>query len=90
LARAIGAVVFAMVTGVLMAVIFHKDDKARTGGQIYVPENQDPNRTLPQKVISMTNMVLILVFAAFAKPFQALRVCGLPYLLRSGISPSPC
>jgi uncharacterized membrane protein YraQ (UPF0718 family) len=70
LARAIGAIVFAIVTGVLMAVIFHKDDKARTVSQIYVPENQGPSRTLLQDVVFIANMVLILVFAAFAKPFQ--------------------
>ena len=68
LARAIGAVVFAIVTGLLMALIFRKDDAARTAGQIYVPEDGAKERTLGQDGLYMLTMVLILVFAAFARP----------------------
>ena len=68
LARAIGAVVFAVVTGLLMALIFRKDDQARTAGQIYVPDDEGKQRTLLQDSLYIFTMVLILVFAAFAKP----------------------
>ncbi len=68
LARAVGAVVFAIVTGLLMAVIFHKDDTARTAGQVYLPEEGEKKRTLAQDSLYIATMVLILVFAAFAKP----------------------
>lgn len=68
LARAIGAVLFAIITGLLMAFIFRKDDAARTAGQIYVPDEEDKGRTLFQDGIYLLTMVLILVFAAFAKP----------------------
>lgn len=68
LARAVGAVVFAVVTGLLMAFIFRKDDAARTTGQIYVPEEGNKQRTLLQEGLYLLTMVLILVFAAFAKP----------------------
>jgi uncharacterized membrane protein YraQ (UPF0718 family) len=68
LARAVGAVLFAVVTGLLMALIFRKDDAARTQGQIYVPEEGTKERTLLQDGLYMLTMVLILVFAAFAKP----------------------
>lgn len=68
LARAIGAVVFAIVTGLLMALIFRKDDAARTAGQIYVPDSEGKERTLFQDTLYLLTMVLILVFAAFAKP----------------------
>ena len=68
LARAIGAVFFAVVTGLLMALIFRKDDASRTEGQIYVPEPDDTERTLLQDALYILTMVLILVFAAFAKP----------------------
>jgi len=37
LARAIGAIFFAIITGLLMAFFFRKDDAARETGQIYVP-----------------------------------------------------
>jgi uncharacterized membrane protein YraQ (UPF0718 family) len=68
LARAVGAVIFAVVTGLLMALIFRKDDAARTAGQIYVPEAGATERTLLQDGLYLLTMVLILVFAAFAKP----------------------
>jgi hypothetical protein len=68
LARALGAVIFAVVTGLLMALIFRKDDAARTSGQIYVPDEDDRHRTLLQDSLYLLTMVLILVFAAFARP----------------------
>jgi len=68
LARALGAVFFAVVTGLLMAIIFRKDDASRTEGQIYVPDPEATGRTLFQDALYILTMVLILVFAAFAKP----------------------
>ncbi len=68
LARAIGAVIFAIITGLLMSVIFKKDDAARTVGQIYVPDEEEKGRSLFQDGIYLLTMVLILIFAAFAKP----------------------
>jgi len=68
LARAVGAVVFAIVTGLLMALIFRRDDAARTTGQIYVPDEGVKERTLLQDALYIGTMVLILIFAAFAKP----------------------
>jgi uncharacterized membrane protein YraQ (UPF0718 family) len=68
LARAVGAVLFSVVTGLLMALIFQKDDAARDAGQIYVPDAEANPRTLFQDSLYMLTMVLILVFAAFAKP----------------------
>jgi uncharacterized membrane protein YraQ (UPF0718 family) len=67
-ARAIGAIVFAVITGLLMAVIFRKDDAERAGGEIYLPEDEEKGRALWQDALYMLVMVLILVFAAFAKP----------------------
>jgi uncharacterized membrane protein YraQ (UPF0718 family) len=68
LARAIGAVVFAVITGLVMAVVFRKDDAARASGEIYVPDEGEKGRTLAQDGLYMLTMVLILVFAAFARP----------------------
>lgn len=68
LARAVGAIVFAVVTGLLMALIFRKDDAARTSGQIYVPDAEETGRTLLQDTLYILTMVLLLVFAGFAKP----------------------
>jgi hypothetical protein len=68
LARAIAAVLFAVIAGLLMAFLFRKDDAARATGDIYVPDDQDKQRTLLQDALYMLTMVLILVFAAFARP----------------------
>ena len=70
LARAIGAIVFAVITGLLMAFIFRKDDAARAKGEIFLPEDEGQGRTLAQDALFMLTMVLILIFAAFAKPAQ--------------------
>jgi hypothetical protein len=70
LARAIGAIVFAILTGFLMAVIFRKEDMARAQAQIYLPDEDDKQRTLSQDGFFMLTMVLILIFAAFARPAQ--------------------
>ncbi len=70
LARAIGAVIFAIVTGLLMAFIFRKDDAERAKGEIFLPEDDGRGRTLAQDGLFMLTMVLILIFAAFARPAE--------------------
>jgi len=71
LARAVGAILFAIITGLLMAFFFfRKEDANRTAGQVYLPDQEDKGRTLTQDALFMLTMVLILVFAAFAKPAE--------------------
>jgi hypothetical protein len=68
LARAVGAVLFSVLVGLAMAFFFRKDDAKRTAGQMYLPDQEEKGRTLTQDALFMLIMVLILVFAAFAKP----------------------
>ena len=68
LARAIGAVAFAIITGLIMAFVFRKEDADRSAGKIYLPDEDERKRTLLQDGIYMLTMILILVFAAFARP----------------------
>jgi uncharacterized protein len=68
LARAVCAVFFSVVAGLLMAFIYRKDDANRTAGAIYMPDEDDKIRALWQDTLYMLTMVLILVFAAWAKP----------------------
>jgi len=68
LPRAIGAVIFAVIPGFLRAFFFRKDDASRTAGDIYLPDNEETGRTLSQEAFFMLTMVMILIFAAFAKP----------------------
>jgi uncharacterized membrane protein YraQ (UPF0718 family) len=67
LARAIGAIVFAIVTGLLMAFIFRKDDANRQTGELFLPD-EDETRPLWKNGLYMLTMVLILIFASFASP----------------------
>lgn len=67
-ARAIGAVLFAVITGLLMAFVFRKEAADRIAGQIYLPDEEEKGRTLTQDAFYMLTMVLILIFAAFARP----------------------
>ena len=68
LARAIGAILFSVIVGLLMQLIFLKEEKARTfSGDIVVSE--DPiKRTLIQNGLYFGSMVGFLVFANWARP----------------------
>ncbi|MDY6823668.1 MAG: permease [Thermodesulfobacteriota bacterium] len=68
LARAIGAIIFAAVVGLSMHFIFRKDDEQRTAGAMHLPEDDGTGRSLAQEAFFMLVLVLILIFAAFAKP----------------------
>ena len=68
LARAVGAVVFSVIAGLLMAWIYRKDDLNRTAGAVYMPDENDKSRPIWQDSLYMLTMVMILIFAAWAKP----------------------
>jgi len=70
LARAVGAVSFSVIAGLMMAFIYRKDDANRTAGQLYIPDADEKTRALWQDGSYMLTMVLILVFAAFARPMD--------------------
>jgi hypothetical protein len=69
LARAIAAVVFAIITGLLMAFIYRKEDQARQAGEIALPEDKE-ERLLWQNGLYLLVLVLILIFAAWGKPAE--------------------
>jgi len=68
LARAVGAIIFAVVTGLLMAFIFRKDEAQRHAGQIHLPEETPSGRNLAQDALFLLTLVLILVSATIAVP----------------------
>jgi uncharacterized membrane protein YraQ (UPF0718 family) len=70
LARAVVAVLFAIITGLLMAFFFRKEEAARSTGQIYLPEEEEKGRSLLQEGLFLLNMILILIFSAFASPAE--------------------
>ena len=70
LARAVGAVFFAAIIGLSMHFIFRREEEKRQAGQMYLPEDEGKGRSLLQEGLYMLVLVLILIFAAFARPAQ--------------------
>lgn len=68
LARALGAVLFAVIVGLAMHFIYLKEEKARVAGQLFLPEEEGKNRPLWKEVVYMATLVGILIFAAWGKP----------------------
>lgn len=70
LARAIGAVIFSIVIGLLMHLIFLKEERARhTNGDFNVGEIKE-TRSLGKTVLYFASMVAFLVFANWGKPLE--------------------
>ncbi len=68
IARAVGAVVFAVVIGLLMHAIFRKDEAARAGAAAGSQPAEEPRRALWQDASFFASMVGVLVFANWGKP----------------------
>ncbi len=67
LARAIGAILFSIVIGVLMQFIFRKDEAAKNAAQMAVPD-EEPKLKLWQTLVYFGSLVGILIFATWGKP----------------------
>lgn len=67
IARAVGAVFFSVVIGVLMAFIFRKEEKVKLAVQMAMPE-EPVTRPLWQTSLYFFAMVGILVFANWGRP----------------------
>ncbi|TRZ93751.1 permease [bacterium] len=70
LARAIGAVIFSVVIGLLMHLIFLKEERARhESGDFNVGEVKE-TRSLVQTILYFVSMIAFLVFANWGKPLE--------------------
>lgn len=67
LARVIGAVLFSVVIGLIMAFIYRKEEKAKAAEQMNFPDVPE-TRPLWQTAFHFFSLVLILVFANWGKP----------------------
>lgn len=70
IARAVGAIVFSIVIGLLMHFLFLGEEKAKAAAQMAMPE-PEVKRPLWQNAFAMAAMVGILVFANWGKPAEA-------------------
>jgi len=69
IARAVGAVVFSIVIGLLMHLIFRKEEEAKAAAQAAMPE-PEVKRPLWLNALFFASMTGILVFANWGKPQQ--------------------
>ena len=68
LARAIGAILFSVIVGLLMHLIFLKEERARTSSGDLAIGGEAKDRTLLQNGAYFASMVGFLIFANWAKP----------------------
>ncbi|MHC4249296.1 MAG: permease [Planctomycetota bacterium] len=67
IARAVGAVVFSVVIGLLMHLVFRNDEKEKADAQLAAPE-PEVRRPLWKNALFFASMVAILVFATWRQP----------------------
>lgn len=70
IARAVGAIVFSIVIGLLMHLIFRKEEAERAAAQVTMPE-AEVKRPLWQNALYFASLVGILLFANWGKPDQS-------------------
>ncbi|MHB8863127.1 MAG: permease [Pirellulaceae bacterium] len=68
IARIIGSVVFAIIIGLIMAAIFHKDEQEREVALMQLPDPPPSKRSLWQTAVFLGAMIAFLVFADWANP----------------------
>jgi uncharacterized protein len=67
IARAVGAILFSVLVGLIMAFVFRREELEKSKKQMVMPD-EESKRPLWQDIIYFGLMVLILVFANWAKP----------------------
>lgn len=71
IARTVGAVVFSIVIGLIMHLIFIKEEKEKEAAALTMPPPPEDKRSLWQYGIYFLTMIMILIFAAWGKPPQS-------------------
>ncbi len=83
IARAVGAVAFAVVIGLIMAALFRKEDEARlaNGPDLFAlaAAGEPPRRTGWQDAVFLATMIAILVLANWGAPNRAVGVFAAIY-----------
>ncbi|MDO9535277.1 MAG: permease [Bacillota bacterium] len=71
LARAVGAVLFAVVIGLIMAFIYRKEEDEKIKATMGQMVDQEERRRPAQNLLYFVVLVLILIFAAWGRPEDA-------------------
>ena len=67
IARAVGAIIFSIIIGLIMSFVFRKDEEEKVQQQMLMPE-VDEDRPFWHNLIFFASMIFILIFANWAKP----------------------
>ncbi len=67
-ARAVGAVVFAIVIGLIMAMLYKGEDESRTKKSLAQIDQAEEGRKPAQNLLYFATLVFILIFAAWGRP----------------------
>lgn len=70
LARALGAVLFSVIIGLIMALLFRGEERERAKGLLMPVDQEERGRTLGQTTLYFVVLILILIFAAWGKPAE--------------------
>lgn len=81
IARAVGAIIFSIVIGLVMHLLFRKEEQAKADSPVYMPE-PEVQRPLWQNGIYFATMVGILVFGTWGKPTQPVGLWHSIYIIK--------
>ena len=87
IARALGAIIFSIVIGLLMHFIFHREEVEKANAQMAMP-GPEVTRPLRQNALYFASMIGILVFANWGKPEDPSGFWNLIYSLKWFITSS--
>ncbi|MFC1634088.1 permease [Planctomycetota bacterium] len=66
--RFVGAVVFSVVIGLAMAVVFRRGEQAKVQAAMQMPEPEKPRRPISKTAVFLACMILFLVFSDWFNP----------------------
>jgi len=66
--RAVGAIIFAVVIGLIMAAVFRRGERAKLQAAIQMPEPDKPKRHIGKTALYLACMILFLVFSDWFNP----------------------
>ncbi len=70
--RAVGAIVFAIVIGLIMAGVFHRSEREKVRAAAQMPPAEQPRRRGWQSALLLAFMILFLVFSDWYNPGNAI------------------
>ena len=85
IARVVGAVVFSIVIGLIMHLIYRKEEKVKADAQLLMPEPEE-TRPLRQTAFHFFVLMAILVFANWGKPADSAGMWHIIWSAKWGIT----